>query len=368
MLKKEKYFPDLSSEILITTKKSGHITRVVRKTVRHILEGEQIKENSHEMLIIRELFESKDIKVQNIRDEIEKFIHLASSKANLNGLFDKLSNAPFGLTRQIISLILLDVLLRQGDNVSVFEKGQFQLEINPLLFDRLMVNPQKFEVQKNIFTDERKNYLKALSGVLNKKTNNLLDITKALVDRIKQLDKFTKNTDRLSKSTLKFRNAIINAKEPYKLIFNDIPISLGFKGYETCNNEFFKLLDESIKELDSRYSDLLLEIEDFFFSSFELQPAEKNRKNLVKKVKEVEEFISTDEIKIITNAIKTESLPYERWLEKIATVINSKNVPKNWSDYDLAEFKQKIILIGYEIKRLQIISYMKTCTKGRMVA
>ena len=47
---------------------------------------------------------------------------------------------------------------------------------------------------------------------------------------------------------------------------------------------------------------------------------------------------------------------YERWLERLATVINKKNVPKNWSDNDLADYKQKILTLASEIKRLEIIS------------
>ncbi len=363
-----KYFPGLTSEILKARKRSGAITKAVRKVVRHVLEAEELKEKSKEALIVEEIFRSKDIKIQNIRDEVEKFIHLAEQRVTLSELYEKLSEVPFGLTAQIISLVLLDILLKYGDKVSIFEKGQFHLEINPLLFDRLMANPQKFEVQKNIFSDERKNYLKALSGVLKKRTNNLLEITKTLVSQIKQLDKYTKSTERLSKPALKLRNAVMNAREPYRLVFNDIPVALGFKSFENCNNEFFNQLKESLNELESRYSDLLAEIEDFFFSSFELKSEEKSRKILLNKIIEIEEFISADEIKIITNSIKTENLPYERWLEKLATVVNGKNIPKNWSDYDLAEFKQKIILIGYEIKRLQIIFYMKTYTKGKMIA
>ncbi len=351
-----KYFPDLSSEILTTHEKSAHITRVVRKVVRYLLEGEVIKEKSKEARVIEELFKKKDIKVQNILDEIEKFIHLASEKTGLDMLYDKLSSPPFGLTRQIISLLLLGILLKQGDRVSIFEKGLFQLEITALLFDRLMVNPHKFELQKNIFTDNKKYYLENLAKLLKEDTNNLLDITKTIVYQIKGLDKYTKHTDSLSKNTLKLRNAILSAKEPYKLIFNDIPVALGFKGYEQCGDEFFNLFNSCLRELENNYALLLAEMEMFLFDSFNLKTGAKGRESLAEKVRAVEEFVSDDEIKTAINSIKIIDLPHNRWLERVATVINRKNVPKNWSDNDLADFKRKILLISSEIKKLKSLS------------
>ena len=77
----------------------------------------------------------------------------------------------------------------------------------------------------------------------------------------------------------------------------------------------------------------------------------------------IEEFISGDELRVIVNAIKIKDLDYQKWLEKLATIINKKRVPKNWDDNDLADFKQKIILIANEVKRLEFIYAQTKGTK-----
>lgn len=355
------YTPTINNQILTTFEKSGNVTRILRKAIRHILEGELIKEKSKEAQVIEELFNKKDLKIGNIKDEIKLFIHRASEKTNLRLLYEKLSHPPYGLTRQIISLLLLDVLLKYKDKASLFEKGTFRLEINALLFDRLMVKPENFEVQKNIYTDKRRNYLESVASAIGIDTDNLLEITKTIVNKVKNLDKYTKQTEKLSPNALKLRNTIINAREPYKLIFNDIPVAFGFKGFENCNNEFFKQFIDSIRELDNNYALLLAEIEVFLFESFNLNKGEKGRKALVKRIKAIEEFISDDELKIIANNIKIEKLNFMRWIERLATVVNKKNVPKNWSDNDLADYKQKIIQISEAIKYLEI-----TVSKGKL--
>ena len=332
-------------------------TKDIRNVIKHLLNKEYIfKEDSTEKEIFNELFITDSEEIKKLKEEIENFIQESDSKQNIQNLYEKLGKAPYGISNSITSLLLLNILLKQGDKVSIFEKNIFQLEISDLLYDRLMANPQNFDLQKNVFTDKKKEYLEKFSKIACcTQTDNLLDITKSIFYKVKNLDKYTQNTSKLSSETLKLRNSILNAKEPNKLIFNDIPIALGFKSYQNCNNSFFTALEKSINELDGNYSKLTKEIENFLFYSFELKPEEKNKKKLAQKFNKIEEFISDDELKIIANNIKIENLSYERWIERVATVINKRNVPKNWSDNDLADFKKKVMSTRNEIKSLELL-------------
>ncbi|MFA6989820.1 MAG: hypothetical protein WC197_07105 [Candidatus Gastranaerophilaceae bacterium] len=351
-----KLCPAIQNEFLTATKSVATGTKAIRNVIKHLLNNEELKEGSLEQDIFKELFTTDNEKIKKLKSEIEEYINNADNKENLQKLYDELNQPPYGISNSIISLLLLDILLKLSDKVSLFEKNIFQLEISDLLYDRLMANPQNFELQKNVFTGEKKTYLEKFSKIACcKQTDNLLDVTKSIFYRIKNLDKYTQNTSRLSSQTLKLRNAILNAKEPNKLVFNDIPIALGFKSFENCDDNFFKILENSINELDNCYLELVKEIENFLFGSFALKSGETNKKKLADKFKKVEEFISDDELKIISNNMKIENLTYERWIERFATVVNKKNVPKNWSDNDLADFKQKVVWISNEIKRLELL-------------
>lgn len=352
-----KLCPTIKNEFLTASKSVATGTKAIRNIIKHLLNNDELKDDSLENDIFKELFTTDDEKIKKIKDKIKKFIHGADEKENLQKLYKELNQLPYGISNSIISLLLLDVLLKKSDKVSLFEKNIFQLEISDLLYDRLMANPQNFDLQKNVFTDKKKTYLENFSGIACcQTTDNLLDVTKSIFYKTKNLDKYTQSTSRLSLSTLKLRNAILNAKEPNKLVFNDIPIALGFKSFENCDDKFFQILEKSVSELDNCYLELVKEIETFLFNSFELKTGEANKKKLAEKFNKIEEFISDDELKIIANNIKIENLTYERWIERLATVVNKKNVPKNWSDNDLADFKQKIIWISSEVKRLDLLA------------
>lgn len=346
--------PNINNEYLTKDKPSSVGTRAIRNLVKYFIQSSELKSDSVEKVMLDELFRN-DEKISNICDEIEIFLHKAESKINLEKLYGKLSLPPYGLTKPIISLLFLDILLKQGDKVSIFEKSQFQLEITELLYERLMANPQNFEVQKNVFNGERKLYLEKFSKIIcSEGTDNLLEVTKSLVCKIKELDKYTKYTDSLCGTTLKFRNAILNAKEPYKLIFNDIPRAFDNESFLDFDFEF---LGKCAKELDNSYFNLIQELLEILFDAFDLKIIQ--RKELAYKFEQIEDLISDDNLKIIATNIKEDQMPNCKWITRIATVVNKKNVPKNWSDYDVADFKQKIKEIALKVKALEVISSNK---------
>ena len=49
-------------------------------------------------------------------------------------------------------------------------------------------------------------------------------------------------------------------------------------------------------------------------------------------------------------------LPYDKWLEKIATFVNKSRIPKDWSDTDLVDFNVKIAQFARKIKNLEPIA------------
>jgi hypothetical protein len=197
--------------------------------------------------------------------------------------------------------------------------------------------PQNFELQKTVMEDLP--ILEKISEIiLPCKSTNILDLTKGLIYFIKNLDKYTLTTERLSKNTIRFRNSVLNAKDPINLFYKDIPKILDDKILCQCDKTFVKAFDKAILELQNSYSSLIKEISTFLFDSFN----EKSRKNLANRLEAVQEFLSDNELKILHNNNKELSSSNTLWIERIATFINKSRVPKDWSDNDLADFKIKI--------------------------
>src|SRR5574344_1514148 len=327
--------PEINLEYLKLDKMPPTVTKAIRCLARHLLEGEDLKENSTEHYLVKELLCSKST-CAKIKKEIEKFV-LQNSKFKLTCLFEKFMTPPYGLTKSIVSVFLLDVLARNKDILAIYENAQFQLKLTSLMFDRMIYCPQNFELQKTVMEDLP--ILEKISAIiLPCKSTNILDLTKGLIHFIKSLDKYTLTTERLNKNTIRFRNAVLNAKDPINLFYKDIPKILDDKILCQCDKTFVKAFDETIQELQNSYANLIKEINTFLFDSFK----EKSRKKLAKRFESVQEFLSDNELKILHNNVKELNSSDTLWIERIATFINKSRVPKDWSDNDVADFKIKV--------------------------
>lgn len=327
--------PEINLEYLKLEKAPLTVTKAIRCLARHLLEDEELKEHSTEHYLIKELLCSKSTYAK-IKKEIEKFV-LQNNRFKLTCLFERFMTPPYGLTKSIISVLLLDVLARNKDILAIYENSQFQLKLSALMFDRMVYCPQNFELQKTVMEDLP--ILKEISEIiLPCKSLNILDLTKGLIYFIKNLDKYTLNTERLSKNTIRFRNVVLNAKDPINLFYKDIPKILDDKILCQCDKTFVKSFDHAIQELQNSYSSLINEIRIFLLNSFN----ESSKENLAKRFEAVQEFLSDNELKILYNNVKELKSSDTLWIERISTFINKSRVPKDWSDNDVADFKIKV--------------------------
>ena len=339
--------PEINLEYLKVQKTPPTVTKAIRCLARHLLEGEDLKENSTEHYLVRELLCSKST-CAKIKKEIEKFV-LQNNKFKLTCLFERFTTPPYGLTRSIISVLLLDVLARNKDILAIYENSQFQLKLTSLMFDRMVYCPQNFELQKTVMEDLP--ILEKISAIiLPCESTNILDLTKGLIYFIKNLDKYTLTTERLSRNTIRFRNAVLNAKDPINLFYKDIPKILDDKILCQCDKTFAKAFDETIQELQNSYSNLIKELNEFLFKSFN----EKSRKNFAKRFEVIQEFLSDNELKILHNNVKELNSSDMLWIERIATFINKSRVPKDWSDNDVADFKIKVKELALKFTTIEV--------------
>lgn len=345
--------PEINLEYLKLEKMPPTLTKAIRCLARHLLEKEELKNNSTESYLMREIL-SDNSTCKNLREEMEQYI-LQGQKLKLTDLFEKFIS--YGLTKSITAILLLDVLAKNKNILAIYEKLHFQLKLDQLMFDRMIFCPQNFEIQKTIMDDLP--ILEKISLVLSENpTKNILDITKTLIYFIKKLEKYTLNTERLTKKTLRFRNVIMNAKDPISLFNRDIPKVLYGKMLYECDDEFVKLYQSSIEELKNTTGNMIDEINKFFFESF----SAKTRQSLAKRFKAVEEFIGEKELKILFNNIIEKDADDILWINRIATFINKSRVPKDWSDEDVADFKIKVKDLSLKFYTLE--ATIGTTTKG----
>lgn len=320
--------PELNVEYLKEEKTPAVLTKAIRAYAKFLIENIEMKENSIENALQNDIKNCKKLYSALEADILNK------KRNNLNVIFEKYLQK--GLTKSLIACIVLTVLVNNLEKTAIYEKSQFQLKFDALMFDRMVACPENFEIQKTEVPDEI--LLKDVSKIiLNKTSNNILEITKGLYQTIKALDKYTMNTENLSKKTLRLRNVIVNAKDPISLFERDIPKALGQKSLKDCDREFLNELKISLKELKNCTENLVKDLKTFFFESFKT----KSRKDLNERFLVIKEYIGEKELKILLNNVVDSDSDDTLWINRIATFINKSRVPKDWSDGDYADFKVK---------------------------
>ncbi len=288
-------------EYLKLDKTPPTLTKALRALARHLLQGEDLKKDSLEENLKKELLNFKDLK-----KELEEFVE-QEKEVNLEILFNKFLNK--GFTKSIVSLLVLNFLAKNKNELAFYEKSQFELNFNPLMFDRMVANPKNFEIKKTILNLD----------FLGEKIN-ILDKTKELILKFKTLEKITLQTNNLSPKTLKFKNIVLNSKDPMQLFKRDLEKIFSDK----------KEFKNSIKELENFYNKTLKELEELVFIEFKTDSLEKLKMRFDK----IKEFISNKELLILGNNLSS--------IERFAAFINKKRVPKDWSDLDVSDFKLKV--------------------------
>lgn len=346
--------PEVNLEYLKLNKAPPALTKAIRSLARHLLENKELKENSIEHSLIKELLCSAS-GCFKIKKEIEELI-LSSNKIQLTSIFEKFLNAPYSITKSIIAVLLLEILNKNKNVLAIYEKNQFQLKLDSLMFDRMICCTQNFEIKKTALDNNP--LIEELSSIiLPEKSSNILDLTKGLIQFIRNLDKYTLNTERLSKKTIRFRSTIINAKDPIALFERDFP-----RIFE--QDDQVSGFRNSINELRVSYSNLIDEISSFLLNSFN----EASKETLSKRFDTIKEYISNSELKILHNNIDNEAQNNTLWVERIATFINKSRVPKDWNDNDVADFKLKVkefsqIFLAIEATTGEIIKLSPAATE-----
>nr|DAU52963.1 MAG TPA: hypothetical protein [Caudoviricetes sp.] len=339
--------PDVNFEYLKLEKCPAALTRSIKSICRILLNEEELKPDSVEESIIREIL-SESSSFKAINSEIADIILDKKERITIFEIINKFQKKPYGLTPSIIRILLCDFLISQKNKIAFFENNQFILKTDSVLFERMFAVPEKFEVQY-VEPIDMPIIAEISKLILPFETSNILDVTKGLLYLIKNLDKFTLHTENINAKTIKFRNAILNAKDPVKLFYVDIPKIFCSRILCQCDNELTQCISDSIEELQNCYDKLINHLLRYVLKEFKA----KNRKELTVRFSHLKDYFSNPAFRVILEFLEDNNNTDKRFIEKFATFLNKSRVPKDWCDMDVADFKLKVKDIAYRFNLIE---------------
>ena len=297
--------PIIRNELINRQKTSSAATTARRKLIQAMLEnGDQknlgITGYPAEMSIYRSLLWNTGIhrevggvwgfhspkpddnsKIIHTWNAIEAFLETCEGERQpIIQLYERLIAPPLGLRREPLPILLCAAMCCYKTEIALYENGSFIPEWSMPVFERLLKAPQNFELKRFQITGIRADLFTKFSRVLNEsaaETPDLLTVVTPLIQSIAQLPKYTLLTTELNDNSKNLREAVLNAREPDELLFNQLPEALGFPvfGAEKATDakvvsDFFTTLRKALSELEQAYEVLLNSIEQLLVESLQL--------------------------------------------------------------------------------------------------
>lgn len=282
------------------------------------------------------------------------------SRLNVRDLYATLASPPYGVKAGVIPIIVTAALLARSDRMAIYEHGTFQLGLSPELSERMVRNPEHFEIKHfaNI-SGRRRDALDVLAdrfgieaGLGGRRVGNVLAVTLYLAGRMRGLEQWTRRTSHLSADALAVRDALNEATEPDVLLFELLPVALGFErippGRRNAKTRhgpkegdfkaFADGLARCIDEITSRCSEIVGELREELLAS----AAERTRLAVSGPAAGLVDEVLDRDMRAFVLALSNDVYDDDDdWMSSVVTVL-AKKAPTEWSDDDLAKVRAEL--------------------------
>jgi hypothetical protein len=293
-------------------------------------------------------------------DLINQFLaERQDQRVNVEAIFHQLRCPPFGVRDGLLPLLLLITVLQHQHEIAVYEDGTFKSKlIGPDLL-RLTKDPKCFEVQWVRIEGLRLEVFNKLASLFDlppetSSQTQILDIVRPLCQFVAKLPVYARQTHRIDDQTRRVREAILEAREPAKLLFRELPIACGAEPFihrgswdkhkdEAAN--FVDQLRRSLETLKITMSALRGRIAQQIAKSFGLRdvPSEFQdaRDEVARRSERLLVNVTDIELKAFCLRLFDNHMPEADWIESIGSLIGT-TPPSRWKDQDEDVFREKL--------------------------
>jgi hypothetical protein len=280
------------------------------------------------------------------------------SRVPVRRIYDLLVRPPFGMKDGVIPVILLWAMLKEEAEIALYEENAFVPVIDAPVIERLGRRPERFELQRFRIKGAREKLFEVMTGSDAAAEQGPLVLVRQFVKIVQELPAYTRNTRDLSSDATKVRDAILRAKEPGTLIFNDLPQACGFEPLsgsraKALPDGLVNALHTALKELRSAYPRLLDSIRGQLQRALGLPaPPEEARSELAARARQLSTLAADPQLKTFLIRAADDSGPIEAWTASLATYLGGRP-PESWSDPDLQRMSVQLTMIARKFTALE---------------
>ena len=258
-------------------------------------------------------------------------------KLSVKSFAETLATKPLKLKQGFIDFWIPLFLITKNDEYALFNENGYVPNIDTQVFDVMFKSPQKFFVKAFDVSGVKLDMFNKYRDTLNQKSSNqasekdFINTIRPFIMIVRGLTNYTLKTQTLTVRTINFREAIVKAKDPEKAFFEEIPKALGFSDdWQTWDknvlDKFVEYLEDSLKELEESYGNLVNKFEEVIISTLNTQDKslEAYQDILRNNLSSIDADILNPKLKRIRNNCLLPITDREKFIEGIAFAILGK--------------------------------------------
>jgi hypothetical protein len=158
----------------------------------------------------------------------EELLAKAEKPVSLSSLYAVWMAPPYGVRRGVLPILAMAFILTHQSSVAVYAEGAFQPDTNDFVADRLLQDERlislRFVVPRADNTQLMKELARTVGGITGEMpVGEPLAVARALVEFTFRLPAWTRRTSSLSKAAQGVRRVLLNASDPHRALFVDLP-------------------------------------------------------------------------------------------------------------------------------------------------
>jgi len=284
-------------------------------------------------------------------------------RLRVSDVFERLAAPPFGLREGVAPVLLTCVLQSNAGEVALYEHGTFKAGLTPDLLERLVRNPQFFELRhfradagaRRHLLEEYADALAHLPGGRRSVDPSVVGIVSALVRFINALPEYGRRTADLSSAAVALRQVVLRATEPDVLLFEDIPRVLGVVGEGRGDRTNLRQeLLPALQSLRGAYPGLLCTVREDLVKATGAFTSDV-RVELEQRADPLEGKVLDPRLATLVKAMSAADLDDDAWLEYVAMMV-ANTPPSSWRDADLARYRTNVAQLGAAFRRLEALT------------
>lgn len=161
----------------------------------------------------------------------EQLVFNSKELIRLDSLYAEWRRRPFGVKSGLMPIFALAFFMANRHQLALYVEGMFTPDINEAHIDEWLQDPTRIAWRFVRIEGDDREMLKALAAALTKRlghqvATDVLDSARALVSMVYQLPPWARRTMLVSKEAQDVRRLLLNATDPHKVLFADLPLVL----------------------------------------------------------------------------------------------------------------------------------------------